>query len=311
MNILKIFGKRGLALFVSAMMCLGILQTNALAATVQSKLVCTKDAHTHSDSCYKGDLICGEAAAEAHVHTDACYTKESTLTCAESETLGHAHDASCYDEAGELACMQPETEGHSHTDACYTEETVLTCVQPETEGHSHTDACYAVSSEPTCGKEEHKHTADCYSAENVAKDLYDALQNSTDKDVELILNGAVLDLSGYTGWNIRVTEDGQTLTIKDGDVAGGTIKGTGGCRVITILNGGSVTLTGSTVITGGGSSGGAGVFVGNDSTFNMEGGEISGNNTSGINQGGGVLVEGTKTALPTPNEDLYQRLCQT
>lgn len=285
------------AKFLAFFMCACLLSQTALAAvTVESKLVCGKDAHTHTDSCYgRGEQTCALTEAESHTHDTSCYTEgEAVLSCGQTETEGHTHGDGCYDADGNMTCTLVESEGHAHGDSCYMAgEPVLSCGQEVSEGHTHDDSCFAKSTMPTCGLEEHAHTAACYSAENLAQDLYDALQNGTDKDVELVLNGVIFDLGSYTGGNIRVEEGGQTLTIKDGDVAGGTISGTGGKRVITILNGGSVTLTGSTVITGGGASGGAGVFVGTGSTFNMEGGEISGNSTTGSNQGGGVLVEGT------------------
>ena len=107
-----------------------------------------------------------------------------------------------------------------------------------------------------------------------------------------VLDGQSLTTFFHTDISSCVAAQIENNAIQN-QFSGGTISGTGGKRVITILNGGSVTLTGSTVITGGGASGGAGVFVGNGSTFNMEGGEISGNSTKGSNQGGGVLVEGT------------------
>ena len=281
-------------------MCVCLLSQTALAAvTVESKLVCGKDAHTHADSCYgRGEQTCALTEAESHTHDASCYTEgEAALSCGQTETEGHTHGADCYDADGNMVCTLVESEGHAHDDSCYmVGEPVLSCGQEVSEGHTHDDSCFAKSTTPTCELEEHAHTAACYSAENVYQELYDKLTSELDedKDVILILNGVELDMSNYQGQNIRVTSSGKTLTIQDGDdVAGGTIKGNDKNRVITILNGGSVTLTGSTVITGGGTSGGAGVFVGTGSTFNMEGGEISGNSTTGSNQGGGVLVEGT------------------
>ena len=318
MTNLKTIAARGLALFVSAAMCLGILQNTASAAVVDSK-VCGQEVHTHNESCYGDVLSCTLEETAGHTHGEDCFSTESTQTCTLEESQGHAHGEDCYtltpgesvltctEEEGEnhahgegcytltpgestLTCTEEEAEGHAHGAECFTQQTVQTCTLEEAEGHVHGVDCYQRGL--VCGKEEHTHASGCFSADGLADQLYKALQNTEDKDVVLILNGVTLDLDNYTGGNIRVVTAGQTLTIQDGDVAGGTIQGTGSKRVITILNGGTVNLTGSTVITGGGHSGGAGVFVGQNSTFNMAGGEISGNVSADSDKGGGVLVEG-------------------
>lgn len=51
-------------------MCACLLSQTALAAvTVESKLVCGKDAHTHADSCYgRGEQTCALEEAESLLH---------------------------------------------------------------------------------------------------------------------------------------------------------------------------------------------------------------------------------------------------
>lgn len=343
-NSIKTLSKRTLAIFVSVMMCMGILQTEAFAAvTVEAAPNCNQTAHTHTAECYTTEeiptLICGKQ--EKHTHDVTCYTSYRELICDRPEAVEHSHTDACYEtieqEKQELICE----EEHEHTDGCYVTTTVtvksetLTCGMDEVsaeQAHTHNTDCYQTvkSEEPTCGMTEetvvhehteacygeptqvttltcttpeHQHTEECYQGEldnAFYLDLYNSLNTeSEDKDVILILNGKTLDMNKYSGYNIRVDGNDRTLTILDGTVAGGTIlgadrnsDGTGDYRVITVVHGGSLTLTGNTVITGGGSSGGAGVYVGSGSSFTMTGGTITENNAAGTNNGGGVLVDG-------------------
>lgn len=118
----------------------GLIQSG-IAMTGEPR--CGMEEHTHSDSCYSSELVCGQEESEGHQHTDACYETQSTLICGMEES-----------EATE------ESEGHIHTDACYATEQVLVCGQEESTGHKHTDACY--KEQLTCGEEEHTHSDLCY-----------------------------------------------------------------------------------------------------------------------------------------------------
>lgn len=290
--------------------------------------VCGQEEHTHDSGCYTEELTCGQEESAGHSHGSGCYSEEDgSLICGEAESEGHTHGSSCYtqilscgqsehshsdscnQETRTLTCGQSEaTAPHTHGDGCYTETKTLICGQEES--HVHTEDCYTDA--PTgkmilvCATEEHVHTADCYSTQtddwSLAEELKNALND--DNDVTLILNGATLNYNEDTGeTSIRVGKD-TVLTIADGDIAGGTIDGSGeeGTRIITVVGGGKVNLTGDVTLTNGNANGfnqngnyvngGGGVYVGKGSEFNMSNGAISGNHSDA--NGGGVLVEGGK-----------------
>ncbi|MCD8037026.1 MAG: S-layer homology domain-containing protein [Clostridiales bacterium] len=113
-------------------------------------------------------------------------------------------------------------------------------------------------------------------------------------DATTLTDGGSLTSGEYVLENdIILTTDitipvGAEVTI---DLNGNELKGTGTGRVITVY--GILTLTdtsnnGNGTITGGEADGGGGVCVGNDATFTMNGGTITGNKTD--TYGGGVDV---------------------
>lgn len=70
------------------------------AITMERKVICGQEEHTHSNGCYEKKLICGKEehtktdetdTAEEHTHTDSCY--EEVLTCSKQE---HTHSEACY-----------------------------------------------------------------------------------------------------------------------------------------------------------------------------------------------------------------------
>ena len=281
------------------------------------------EGHSHDSGCYTTEvettetLTCSETegpdsvddegnVVPGHSHGSGCYevteTTKEVLSCSESESAGHSHSDSCYESQKQLTCSTSDLPAHSHGEGCYKANPTLVCGQTES---PHTDGCYTtkVTEEKVldCTTTEHVHTSDCYATSgknedgsdwNLAQELKDALAN--DKEVTLILNGATLNYNEVTGeTSIRVT-DGKELTIADGEyVKGGTITNddAAGKRVITVISGGKVNLTGDVTITGGKGTGGGGVYVGKDSEFNMSNGSISNNNAIKDSNGGGVLVE--------------------
>lgn len=296
------------------------------AWTYGTALICgqeetEQDRHEHNDACY-GTYTLLSCGAEEHIHDSACYEQKLTCTSVEEE---HEHDASCYTQ--ELVCEIAE---HTHGDSCYTQEKKLTCTQPDLPAHKHTKECYervrgellctleeipahqhaedcyevreVEVKEAVCGIEEHVHTAECYSNEdkNTGKTLEEALKEALeaagvtgaeDKEVILILNGQTLNLErGGTLEGIRVT-GGQSLSIQDGTVAGGTIQGDGNSiRLITVTSG-NVSLSGSTVLTGGTGTGGGAIYVGANGSLNMSGGAITDSTAILGQNGGAVMVE--------------------
>ena len=282
------------------------------------------EGHSHDSGCYTTEvettetLTCsetegpdvldeeGNVATPGHTHGSGCYevteTTKEVLSCSESESAGHSHSDSCYESQKQLTCSTSDLPAHAHGEGCYKANPTLVCGQTES---PHSDGCYTtkVTEEKVldCTTTEHVHTSDCYATSgknedgsdwNLAQELKDALAN--DKEVTLILNGATLNYNEVTGeTSIRVT-DGKELTIADGEyVKGGTITNddAAGKRVITVISGGKVNLTGDVTITGGKGTGGGGVYVGKDSEFNMSNGSISNNNAIKDSNGGGVLVE--------------------
>ena len=192
---LKDLGKRGLALFLALVMCIGMMNLTVLAAESES-YDCGQEEHDHTSACYEtkrlsDETICGKEEGEGvHEHSDGCYSETESLSCTEEETEGHTHGDACYTtetrtvEKQRLTCGEAETEGHSHSDSCYTvtEARELTCGEAESEGvpadedseavpaHSHSDGCYTVTEarELTCGETEtegHSHSDACYAAE--------------------------------------------------------------------------------------------------------------------------------------------------
>ncbi len=280
-------------------------------ACYTSELTCTETGHTHGDGCYSvtEELACTETA-EDHIHDSACYNVVENLTCTQAEgehthsdgcytseltcTEEH-HTDSCYEERTELICTESDLPVHKHTEDCYTrgERGELLCALEERESHEHTDVCYETTEvkSVTCGKEEHTHTASCYSNEDVATGLKleDALKAALDGDgdVVLILNGQVLK---YSEGGNAITVNGKDLTIQD-EIGGGGIQagptGNQTIRIIKVVNG-TVNLEGGKISGGNGNGGGA-VYIGEGGSLNMSGGEISGNHSQ--SNGGAVLVD--------------------
>ncbi len=125
------------------------------ALTLETELICKKEEHTHSSSCYGSNktLICGQEEYDGHKHSSECYTTNVDLVCGKEESEDHKHDDSCYKETKELTCKTEESEGHHHSDSCYKEETFLKCDKAE---HTHGDSCYKVKEEATTEKKEEK-----------------------------------------------------------------------------------------------------------------------------------------------------------
>ena len=116
---------------------------------------------------------------------------------------------------------------------------------------------------------------------------------SADKTVALCLNSHVLDLNG--NGNIRV-DSGATLNLYDcgekGKITGGNATYGGGVYVEGTFNMYGGNITGNTAADNTAGNGGGVCVTG---TFNMSGGNITGNTATGgsAGRGGGVYVEGT------------------
>ena len=155
----------------------------------RDELTCTE--HVHTDDCYTetSTLICSLEESDGHQHSDDCYAwnkvltcdlstepaevaTEPVLVCGKAEILLHEHTAGCLEESGNLICGKIQVLSHQHTASCF--ETVeklvdtesLTCTLPEDEKHTHTALCYGTW-ELTCDMEEHTHTEECSTAEEI------------------------------------------------------------------------------------------------------------------------------------------------
>ena len=102
-----------------------------------------------------GEATCG---MDEHVHSDACYEviEEQILTCSPV----HNHTADCYDE-GTLICGCADFVLHTHDKNCFSESGVILCELAKLEEHIHTDDCYTVEEMV----EGHLHEDACYSIE--------------------------------------------------------------------------------------------------------------------------------------------------
>lgn len=90
------------------------------AITMEQKMICGLDEHTHNESCMDLEALeqpCYICGLEEHTHGDECYLVEKA---AEEEGYfcgigAHTHGEGCWNEIGELTCNITE---HSHDALC-------------------------------------------------------------------------------------------------------------------------------------------------------------------------------------------------
>ena len=194
--------RRALAIFMSVMMCVSVLQLNASAWTItaaqkdEMELVCTKTEHTHNETCYftnkegveTPQTFCGlEAGAEIpHVHTAACGEERKEikeLICTDSTHHDHTTDVPQYTEVQETIQVPVDVpvldeegnpvldeEGNPVMTQTVKEETITKQVEVpcEIEAEPHTEGCYKVIGTETVytscdgAPGQHEHTNECY-----------------------------------------------------------------------------------------------------------------------------------------------------
>ena len=108
-------------------------------------------------------------------------------------------------------------------------------------------------------------------------DVEQNTQLSIDKSITLDLNGKTIKISGYTAEKAQVSVKGN-LTIQDSSEAQtGKIcsdyTGTAG-RVVSVENGGKLTIAGGTITTEGMSNSGSAVYIASGAEVNMTGGTV-------------------------------------
>ena len=169
------------------------------------ELTCTKEVHTHDDSCY----TCGQT--EHTTHTTACYAgvgnRQNVYTGvpdnpADGQVIDHwvygkliYIGGSWYKYSGSTGDgdIAPTT-CHKHSDAC------LGCGKT---GHSHSveNGCYKL----TCTKTEHTHTSDCYmSGAGLDSNLWTFKESDT----------VTVAADGSTVVNVYYDRTEKTLTFK-------------------------------------------------------------------------------------------------
>lgn len=107
------------------------------AMTLGNTAYCGVEEHTHSESCYKTQLICTD---ENHTHTDNCYKKE--LICGKDE---HTHSKACYsnpDEDKEAAEIWEKTLPESLSQS--RRENIVSIAESQL-GYSESEKNYSVS----------------------------------------------------------------------------------------------------------------------------------------------------------------------
>lgn len=122
---------------------------------------------------------------------------------------------------------------------------------------------------------------------NSWSDLFAQLQ--IDNNNITLSSDVKLGSGGGTNVSLPLTVQGKNVTL---NLNGKEINANNGGSVITINPGASLTVTGSGEIMGGNAAQGAGVYI-KGGTFNMQGGQITGNKAS--SEGGGVYVSGQFT----------------
>lgn len=105
----------------------------ALSVRASQELVCQKQEHQHTESCYQKNLVC---SSQEHQHGDSCYDEQGNLICG---LEAHIHGEQCYESV--LGCGLEE---HTHSADCYAVQTEAEAKQAVTE---------AVTDEPGTGAE--------------------------------------------------------------------------------------------------------------------------------------------------------------
>lgn len=166
----RAFRKRGQIVISMMVAVAAFCTTYALilpALTMSRQLVCGKQEHSHTETCYiqEETLTCGLTEGQIHTHGDECYTVTPVWICGLEEDTGHTHDETCYETRTVTVCGQDENEEHSHTEACVEQESSLICDREEMQPHTHTQACQGEDRVLTCEIPEavpHVHDQRCY-----------------------------------------------------------------------------------------------------------------------------------------------------
>lgn len=134
------------------------------AITMADDVVCGIEAHEHTESCYRTQIVTAVCPAAQHIHND-CEDSLGNFTCGFGNALLHKHGDNCYDAQQNLICQLEERLEHLHADGCFDMIQTLTCAQGAQEGHTHTVECYAFKTKLICQLEQvaiHTHTPDCW-----------------------------------------------------------------------------------------------------------------------------------------------------
>lgn len=267
----KFLGKRGIALFVSVMMCLSAMSTTAWAASfteVQDKI----DAAGSGDTVdlWENVSVSNEDGGAASITVSG---KDVTLNLNGWTMTGNGTDSVIRVENGGDLTLKDEK-----TDDANTAEGAVGTI---TGG----------GGKPAYGGSD-------------GGGIYVAGGSNV-----TMAGGKVTGNTATWGGGVMVRGDGSSFTMTGGEISGNTATQSGGGvfardKVNVVLDGGTISENETVQNGGGGSYGGGGVYVQNKAEFTMKSGSIS-NNTSAANttdagkgaSGGGVYVENGKFTM--------------
>lgn len=138
------------------------------AITMSESTYCGNEEHSHDESCYMEEVICGliENDTNLHEHVAECYKSGEQIVCGLVETEGHKHEETCYENIKELNCLLTEDAEHVHGEECYCMNQKLVCELEEVEAHIHSETCVEITQQELICEEkteaQHQHTDVCY-----------------------------------------------------------------------------------------------------------------------------------------------------
>ncbi|MEE0930605.1 MAG: Ig-like domain-containing protein [Acutalibacteraceae bacterium] len=184
------------------------VRQRVLVAVAALVVFCTTYAMILPAITMEGKLTC---ELNEHTHKLGCYSTEKKLVCGLEETEGHMHEENCYDNSGNLICTLQAVEPHTHTDECYEEKTILNCDKVV---HTHSSSCYETTQQATAestvntedSSENTSESVSEKSSEVLTKDKADTKLDSKAKNN--VVNSGARDFATY------IEGKGGTVTYK-------------------------------------------------------------------------------------------------
>lgn len=188
-----------------------------LVAVAALVVFCTTYAMILPAITIEGKLICG---LDEHTHNLSCYSTEKKLVCGLEETEGHIHEENCYDNSGNLICTVQPAEPHTHTDECYQEKTVLIC---DKKVHKHSSSCYETAQQATAESTVNTENSSENTSEGVSEKGSEGLtKDKADIKLDSKAENNTVN-SGATDFQTYIEGRGGTVTYKIVDSQGKTV----------------------------------------------------------------------------------------